>query len=1035
MATSLLTSNPEWNLSPLTAGGALSAWRYNGGGVKQVYLSLGPTGFLGIGTSTPSKTLDVVGDINFSGTLYQNGSIFKTSQWIQAGDNTLYYTSANVGLGTTAATSARLHIDQGATNNLAFKLTSSGPGWGSGFQLVNSTASTGRTWGQYVGSDGIFRAAVDCTAGADRINVDSGGTVYVFNNLQVSSGNIRLGNDGSTYDALQFVSTSSGHFPNIRCSTNYIGLYTTDAAGWSDHSAVGDMVVRVASGRSLIFSSDATEKMRIHSNGNVGIGTYAPECTFQVTGIVNINGGTNTAAQSGYLQTGSLSLGDTTRNYGGGSNWTSNTAALLLECLDATEIAVHDAGNRVASFMYYNNNVFTMGRDMYWGTSDFSFAANITVGSDIVLSRGSRPSVYCNGTNNDLQIRSNGTGTLQLNQDTGGPVKIGGGGGYCAIGNVTPVTPLHVYNSSSHLALFQHSGSSAAYVTIKSDNTSNYGGLCLTNGGESGLWMWKNGASRSDDGGASTATLRNDGGALRLMSAASSVSLWTNNAARLTVDSNGNVTMFGHSNNNYGINMPAGGCGIHWGAGYSRIYDDGDLRICTDDNMHFYTGSSTSAPGTEFMNYSVNQGVNIKVNTCISRSALTFSNSAGDFNHCIFNDSNNLAGWGAWDGMRMNVYAGLEVRTSSYTNNRITFAMYDTHWIYSYGPHQFHDWVRPVGDCGLYFQTYGHGLRAPQSQGASYGNVATHGTGRNGWYGYSIDCWYQFMSNWDNWGIHNQIDGQWMIYGDRNYVGLRYANSTKMETWSNGARTYGRHHSDEFWCYGSSWIQGTLYLTNDLYSGQAYTYGWFRNYGRQGLYNQDYGNHWYSNDGYYGSWKMHGNEVGGWGGIHVTGNGGDQTIMANCGATNGGIHYNGWGWAVHWDSSRNFYCAGDITAFWSDRRLKENFQAIPQVKEKLFGLTGYFFNWNEKGKKIMGPRDYDVEIGLVAQDVQAVLPQAVKVNKAGLTAELKAQPDAEEYLTIQYDKIVVLLVEAYKSLFKEVEELRALVKKDPISDS
>ena len=53
------------------------------------------------------------------------------------------------------------------------------------------------------------------------------------------------------------------------------------------------------------------------------------------------------------------------------------------------------------------------------------------------------------------------------------------------------------------------------------------------------------------------------------------------------------------ANNNLGINLPTGGYGIHWGSGYSHIYDDGDLRICTDDTMHFHTGSTVSSPGTE----------------------------------------------------------------------------------------------------------------------------------------------------------------------------------------------------------------------------------------------------------------------------------------------------------------------------------------------------------------------------------------------------------------------------------------------------
>jgi hypothetical protein len=44
-----------------------------------------------------------------------------------------------------------------------------------------------------------------------------------------------------------------------------------------------------------------------------------------------------------------------------------------------------------------------------------------------------------------------------------------------------------------------------------------------------------------------------------------------------------------------------GGSGLYWGGGFSRIVDDGDLRICTDDNMHFNTGCTSTTLGTERM--------------------------------------------------------------------------------------------------------------------------------------------------------------------------------------------------------------------------------------------------------------------------------------------------------------------------------------------------------------------------------------------------------------------------------------------------
>ena len=98
---------------------------------------------------------------------------------------------------------------------------------------------------------------------------------------------------------------------------------------------------------------------------------------------------------------------------------------------------------------------------------------------------------------------------------------------------------------------------------------------------------------------------------------------------------------------------------------------------------------------------------------------------------------------------------------------------------------------------------------------------------------------------------------------------------------------------------------------------------------------------------------------------------------------------------------------GDVVAYsTSDERLKDNIKLISNPIEKVQQLRGVEFDWNDKSMFKAGKHDY----GVIAQDVQKVLPELVKESHTG-------------YLGVDYDKIIGLLIEVVKEQEKRIKEL------------
>ena len=111
--------------------------------------------------------------------------------------------------------------------------------------------------------------------------------------------------------------------------------------------------------------------------------------------------------------------------------------------------------------------------------------------------------------------------------------------------------------------------------------------------------------------------------------------------------------------------------------------------------------------------------------------------------------------------------------------------------------------------------------------------------------------------------------------------------------------------------------------------------------------------------------------------------------------------------------------SGDVTANTSDGRLKTNIVNIDSPLEKISKINGVYFNWNELAKELTDKDTEKREVGFIAQEVQSVMPEIIK--PAAFDVKLKS---GENYLTIQYEKIVPLLVECIKELKKEIDELK-----------
>jgi hypothetical protein len=121
---------------------------------------------------------------------------------------------------------------------------------------------------------------------------------------------------------------------------------------------------------------------------------------------------------------------------------------------------------------------------------------------------------------------------------------------------------------------------------------------------------------------------------------------------------------------------------------------------------------------------------------------------------------------------------------------------------------------------------------------------------------------------------------------------------------------------------------------------------------------------------------------------------------------------------------------GNITGYFSDQRLKTKVNKIEDALNKVNHIDGIYFELNDLAKSF-GYAETDQQVGVLAQQIQQVLPQVVSPAPFDISVDSEGNEiskSGENYLTVHYEKLVPLLIEAIKELSLKVEILEEKLK-------